>query len=69
MSDYKHPLGGNISEHGPIVCTPAFGVVAIIADDNTTIDMTLAQAREVAAKLSYYADLADYLKAQSKANV
>lgn len=65
----RHPLGGNISEYGPIVSTPAFGVVCIIADGNSTIDMTTEQARSVAAKLSYYADLADYLKAQSGANV
>lgn len=69
MSDYKHPLGGNISEHGPMVTTPAFGVVAIIADDNSTIDMTTEQARRVAARLSYYADFFDYINAQSGANV
>lgn len=65
----RHSIGGNISEYGPTVSTPAFGVVCIIADDNSTIDMTAEQARRVAAKLTYYADLADYLKAQSGANV
>jgi len=64
----RHTLGGNISEYGPTVSAPAFGVVTVIADDNSTIDMTTEQARRVAAKLTYYADFADYLKAQSRAN-
>ncbi len=63
MSDYKHPLGGNISEFGPMVFSPALGVVSILQDDNSTIDMTVEQARRVAAKLSYYAGLVEYLNA------
>lgn len=51
MSDYKHPLGGNISEYGPMVFTPALGVIAVLADDGSTIDMTAEQAVKVGERL------------------
>jgi hypothetical protein len=62
MSDYKHPLGGNISEFRPTVCAPAIGVITIVAEDNSTIDMTPEQAFQVAEELSFYAEV-EYRKA------
>lgn len=56
MSEYKHPAGGNISERGPIVCNPAQGVVTIIQDDNSTIDLTPEQAIKLAADLIWFGE-------------
>ena len=48
---FKHPLGGNISEWGPSVFSPATGVVTLAADDNSTIDMTAEQAHWAGRRL------------------
>lgn len=54
---YDHPLGGNISEYGPMVFGPARGVVSVAVDHHSmpaTIDMTPEQAIEVGKKLIDY---------------
>ena len=53
---FKHPFGGNISEHGPTVITPGLGVVTLVADDNSTIDMTPDQAIHTAGRLIAWAE-------------
>ncbi|UXO93852.1 hypothetical protein Pan2_33 [Pseudanabaena phage Pan2] len=61
MSDLRARWGGNITEDGPKVFSPALGVVAIAhssADDGVldlTIDMTYAQALEVGERLAQIA--------------
>lgn len=48
MSD---AIRGALSEHRPTVIQPAEGIISVVHDDNTTIDMTWEQALEVGERL------------------
>lgn len=44
-------IRGRLTEQGPWICFPAPDVVALVAEDNTTIDMTFEQAWDIANRL------------------